>query len=89
MFATSGNTGHVFAFDEESMELLGQYPLDDARWVAWDKEGDRIVVAQGTPGRLALFADDQFPGGSLSLLNTFPFPGSNVPESKVHRGNSG
>lgn len=82
VFATSGNTGHVFAFDEESMGMLGKYPLEDARWVAWDKEGGRIVVAQGTPGRLAVFADDQFPGGSLNLLNSFEFPGADVPESK-------
>lgn len=82
VFATSGNTGHVFAFDEESLAPLGRSPLADARWVAWDKEGGRIVVAQGTPGRLSVFADDEFPGGSLKPLNTFPFPGANVPESK-------
>jgi hypothetical protein len=82
VFATSGNTGGVFAFDEKSMELLGQYPLGDARWVAWDKEGGRVVVAQGTPGRLSVFSDDQFPGGSLGLLNTFSFPGADIAESK-------
>lgn len=82
VYATSGDGGHVFAFDENSLSLLGQYPLDDARWVAWDKDGGRLVVVQGTPGRISLFSEGEFPGGSMSLLNTFPFPGANVPESK-------
>lgn len=82
VFASSGNTGHLFAFDKATLEQIGQYPLEDARWVTWDEVGGRIVVAQGTPGRLSIFSDDQFPGGSLNLLNTFSFPGANVPESK-------
>lgn len=82
IYATSGNTGHVFAFDKSSLKVLGQYPLDDARWAAWDKDGKRVVVVQGTPGRISVFAEGQFPGGSMTLLNTFPFPGANVPESK-------
>jgi outer membrane protein assembly factor BamB len=82
VYATSGDGGHVFAFDESSMELLGQYPLDDARWAAWDKDGKRVVVVQGTPGRISVFAEGEFPDGSMNLLNTFEFPGANVPESK-------
>lgn len=82
VYATSGDGGHVFAFERGSMELVGQYPLDDARWVAWDSEGGRLVVVQGTPGRISVFAEGQFPGGSMTLLNTFPFPGADVPESK-------
>ncbi len=82
VYATSGDGGHVFAFDRSSMQLLGQYPLDDARWVAWDPEGGRLVVVQGTPGRISVFAEGSFPGGSMTLLNTFPFPGADVPESK-------
>ncbi|MDJ0928756.1 MAG: hypothetical protein QNJ73_14050 [Gammaproteobacteria bacterium] len=82
IYATSGNTGEVFAFEEDDLTPLGQFPLHDARWVAWDEEGDRIVVAQGTPGQISVFAASQFPGGSMNLLNTFPFPGANVPESK-------
>jgi hypothetical protein len=82
IYATSGNGGHVFALDESSLEILGQYPLDDARWAAWDEEGERVVVVQGTPGRISVFAEGEFPNGSMTLLNTFPFPGANVPESK-------
>ncbi len=82
VYATSGDGGHVAAFDKDTLEKLGEYPLDDARWVAWDKKGGRIVVAQGTPGRLAVFEEGVFPGGSMNLLNTFAFPGANIPESK-------
>ena len=67
---------------KSSLKILGQYPLDDARWAAWDEEGERVVVVQGTPGRISVFAEGEFPGGSMTLLNTFPFPGANVPESK-------
>ena len=42
----------------------------------------RLVVVQGTPGRISVFAEGSFPGGSMTLLNTFPFPGADVPESK-------
>ncbi len=82
IYTTSGDGGHVSGFAKSTFTLLGQYPLDDARWVAWDEAGARIVVAQGTPGRISVFAEGEFPGGSMNLLNTFPFPGANVPESK-------
>lgn len=82
LYATSGNVGNVFAFDSKNFNQLGEFPLHDARWVAWDKDGGRIVVAQGTPGMLSIFEDDVFPGGSMNLINTFPFPGANVAESK-------
>jgi outer membrane protein assembly factor BamB len=83
VYATSGDGGDVFAFDDGDLQLLGQYALDDARWVAWDEDNNRVVVAQGTPGRLSVFAEGDFPGGSMTLLNTFPYPGADVPESKT------
>ena len=82
IYATSGDGGDVFAFDKDDLTLLGQFPLDDARWVAYDKDNDRIAVLQGTPGRISVFESGAFPGGSMNLLNTFPFPGADVPESK-------
>jgi outer membrane protein assembly factor BamB len=82
IYATSGNGGHVFAYDQSTMALRGQYALADARWVAFDDPGNRVVVLQGTPGRLAVFQEGSFPGGSMTLLNTIPFPGADVPESK-------
>jgi len=78
VYATSGNTGDLFAFDKDDLSLLGSHQLHDARWVAWDEDGGRIVVAQGTPGLLSVFDDD----GSLTLLNEFTFEGANVAESK-------
>jgi hypothetical protein len=82
VYATSGDNGDVFAFSASDLSLLGQYALDDARWVAWDEANSRVVVAQVTPGRISVFAEGEFPGGSMTLLNTFPFPGADVPESK-------
>jgi len=85
IYATSGNTGGVFAFNKMDMTQLGEFPLSDARWVALDEAGQRIVVAQGgqPQGQISVFEEDAFPNGSMNLLNTFPFPGANVPESKT------
>jgi hypothetical protein len=82
VYATSGDGGGVFAFDAATMTQLGEYPLDDARWVALDQENGRVVVVQGTPGRLAVFQEGEFPSGSMTLLDTFLFPGADVAESK-------
>jgi len=82
VYTTSGDGGEVAAFDKATLEPLGAFPLDDARWVAWDEAGGRVIVVQGTPGRISVFAEGEFPGGSMNLLNTFPFPGADVPESK-------
>ena len=57
VYTTSGDGGHVFAFDAGTLELVGQYELDDARWVAWDEDNARVVVLQGTPGRISVFAE--------------------------------
>jgi len=83
VYATSGNTGEVVGFDEDDLETLGAFPLNDARWVAWDEDGGRVVVAQGTPGQLSIFTAGEFPGGSMTLQNTFSFPGAGIPESKT------
>lgn len=90
IYATSGDAGAVFALDPSDLSILGEHALDDARWVAWDEDGGRIVVAQGTPGRVSVFEEGAFAGGSMTLLNTFDVPGVNVAESKatveVHGG---
>jgi outer membrane protein assembly factor BamB len=82
VYVTTGDNGHVYALDATDMTTVGQYALDDARWVAHDEDNGRIVVVQGTPGRISVFQEGDFPGGSMTLLNTFPFPGANVPQSK-------
>jgi len=82
VYVTTGDAGHLYALDVSDMSILGQFALDDARWVAHDADNGRIVVLQGTPGRIAVFQEGAFPGGSITRLNTFPFPGADVPESK-------
>lgn len=82
IYATSGDGGGVFAFDKSDLELKGEFPLHDARWVAWDKDGKRVVVVQGTPGQVSVFEEGEFPGGSMRLLNTYSFPGADIPESR-------
>lgn len=90
VYATSGSAGSVYAIDPDDMTVIAQYALDNARWVALDEDNDRVVVAQGTPGRLSVFERDNFTGGSLNLLDTWTFPGANVAEAKttveVHGG---
>jgi hypothetical protein len=82
IYVTTGDGGDVYALDAADLSTLGQFALDDARWVAYDADNGRIVVAQGTPGRISVFEEGVFPGGSMNLLNTFAFPGASVAESK-------
>ena len=82
VYVTTGDNGHIYALNTSDMSTVGQYALTDARWVAHDADNGRIVVVQGTPGRISVFQEGDLPGGSMTLLNTFPFPGALVPESK-------
>ncbi len=82
IYVTTGDGGDLYALDANDLSILAQFPLDDARWVAHDADGGRIVVVQGTPGRIAVFEEGNFSGGSLNLLGTYPFDGADVPESK-------
>lgn len=84
IYATSGDGGAVYAYDKDDFSLLGEYALDDARWVGYDKDNERVAVVQGQPGRIALFERGQFPGGSMNHLATYPFPGADIPEAKSH-----
>ena len=82
VYVTTGDNGHVYALSVSDMSMVGQFALEDARWAAHDADNGRIVVVQGTPGRISVFQEGDFPNGSMTLLNTFPFPGALVPESK-------
>ena len=82
IYVTTGDGGHIYALDASDMSEVGRFALTDARWVAHDADNGRILVAQGTPGRISVFQEGDFPGGSMTLLNTFPFPGADVPQSK-------
>jgi hypothetical protein len=83
VYATSGSAGEVVGFTNNDLAEEGAYALHDARWVAWDKDGKRVVIAQGTPGQLSLFEEEEFSGGTMTLLDSFPFPGADVPEAKT------
>ena len=82
VYVTTGDNGHVYALNSSDMSIVGQFALEDARWVAHDADNGRIVVVQGTPGRISVFQEGDFPNGSMTLLNTFYFPGALVPQSK-------
>lgn len=82
VYVTTGDDGHLYALNDSDLTVAGQFALDDARWVEYDEDSDRIVVVQGTPGRLSLFEPGTFPGGSMNQTATYAFPGATVPESK-------
>ena len=76
LYATSGNTGGLRAFDPLLGTELGSVDLDEARAVT--VAGGKVVVAQGMPGRLAVFDE-----ATLAPVATWPFDGATVPESKT------
>lgn len=75
ILATSGNTGGLYGFTDGKLAGPRFAPLADARWV--DGDAERIVVVQGTPGRLAVL--DRH---SLAVQKTLAFPGADIAESK-------
>ena len=75
VYATSGNTGGLSVFDKKKLEFKQYVQLNDARWV--DVEDGWVVVVQGTPGQVSVFDEK-----TLTLVNTYPFDGGDVPESK-------
>jgi len=75
VYVTTGNTGGLYTLSASALEVQSFVPIADARWV--DTDGRNFVVAQGTPGRIALF--DQ---AAKSGLATYPFSGANIAESK-------
>jgi hypothetical protein len=74
IYATSGDAGALFAYSIPTYSLT-TVSLDDARWV--DVGGGKVVVVQGTPGRIAVFDES-----SLTLLGAYSFDGADVPEAK-------
>jgi|GEM_PF-316603 len=76
VYATSGNTGGVYAFDRYTHEAIGSTGLDDARWVDVDEDG-QVVVVQGTPGRLAVMRPSD-----LVETAEYGFEGAAIAESK-------
>jgi hypothetical protein len=75
VFAISGNTGGLHALARET--LAGGEPIaaDDARWV--DADDSRVVVVQGTPGRISVYDK-----AKMTLTHQWPFAGADIPQSK-------
>lgn len=76
VYATSGNTGGVYAFDRQTYEPVAGAALDDARWVA-SAGSNEVVVVQGTPGRLSVLT-----AAELFQTAAHPFDGAAIAESK-------
>jgi hypothetical protein len=74
IYATTGNTGGLYALSRDSLKVLTFTPLTDARWV--DLDAQYIAVVQGG-GVLSVFD-----ANSGSLLNTYSFAGTGIAESK-------
>jgi hypothetical protein len=74
-YVTTGNTGGLYAIPGLAGAARTFIPLADARWV--DFNSSYVAVAQGTPGRIAVF---EKPG--LTLARTIAFSGADIPESK-------
>jgi len=75
VYVTTGDNGHLFALDLSDLSVQSTSLLDDARWV--DVEDGKLVVVQGTPGRIATFDQSTF-----APLGTFAFEGARTAESK-------
>jgi hypothetical protein len=76
VFATSGNAGGLTVLNQSGLTSSAAKTAADARWV--DVDDTRVVVAQGMPGRIAVYAKS-----TLNLLNTWSFTGANVAEAKT------
>jgi len=80
IYATSGDAGALSVYTpDNTLVPLKTFALRDARWV--DVSGGIVVVAQGTPGTVSVFHENAITTASVPVAS-FPFPGSNVPESK-------
>jgi hypothetical protein len=76
VFATTGNTGGLHVLSQSALVSQSINALDDARWV--DFNDDRVVVAQGKPGRITVYNKS-----TLAVVNAWPFAGADVAEAKT------
>lgn len=75
LYATTGNTGYLYRFNASTLSVIDSTSLSDARWI--DTDDSRIVVVQGTPGRLSVHNKST---GAVS--NSYTFAGATIAESK-------
>lgn len=76
VLVTTGSNGGLYALGQSDGKVEAYRELSDARWV--DADAARIVVAQGTPGRLAVL--DR---ATLAPVKSIAFSGAGIPESKT------
>jgi hypothetical protein len=81
-YATSGNTGGLFALNPTTLAVTDSIALHDARWVT--VAGGKVVVIQGTPGTLTVYNES-----NMSLVGSWSFGGANVAEAKSQADISG
>jgi hypothetical protein len=74
IFATTGNTGGLYTLTTDSLKTTASTSISDARWVDYD--ANYIAVLQGA-GKLSVFD-----AASGTLLHTYTFTGTGIPESK-------
>jgi len=74
IYATTGSTGGLYTLTQDSLKEVSFVTLSDARWV--DFNSQYVVVVQGG-GKLSILDP-----GTGSLVNTYSFPGTDIPESK-------
>lgn len=76
VFATSGNAGGLKVLNQTGLTTSSTKTLAEARWV--DVDDTRVVVAQGMPGRIAVYNKS-----TLALENSWTFEGADVAEAKT------
>ncbi|HEX2612135.1 MAG TPA: hypothetical protein VHO02_00885, partial [Fibrobacteria bacterium] len=76
VYATSGSAGGLHVLALTGLTSSAVKTLGDARWV--DYNDANVVVAQGTPGRLSVYAKS-----TLALANTWTFKGADVEQAKT------
>lgn len=75
LYVTTGNTGYLYRFNASTLAVIDSTSLADARWV--DTDNSRIVVVQGTPGRLSVHNKT-----SGAVSSSYTFAGATIAESK-------
>jgi len=89
VYVTSGTTGGLSVLAPGTLATTTFYSLDDARWVAVEK--NKVAVARGGTlgGTLAVYDEAV---GALSAAGQLPFEGADTPEAKttveIKKGNA-
>mgnify|MGYP000483513118 CR=1 FL=1 len=75
VLATTGSDGDLLFFEENGMDSLGSYPVNNARSVSMTD--DHFVFLSASPANLYVINSS-----NPSVINTYPIAGETIPESK-------